>query len=123
MKTLIRNRAQCLDCNEIIESRFTHDFVSCGCGNFVDGGLSYQRYGGNVKDISVYSDSDFSIIRENLFRGSYGFNGKDPIKYILLKDINDIYLERLIEYEKELRPNNPYLKFYLQEKEYRKNGI
>lgn len=122
MKILIRNRAQCLDCNAILESRFTHDFVSCNCGNFVDGGLSYQRSGGNVKDMSVYSDCDFSIIRENLFRGSHGINGDKPLTYALLKDVDNDWLDSIIRYEKEFRPNNPYLEFYLQEKEYRKNG-
>lgn len=41
---LTRNAVQCLLCNEIIESKHTHDFVSCQCGNVsVDGGLEYVR--------------------------------------------------------------------------------
>ena len=45
---LIRNRIRCVKCGDIIESKSVHDFKSCGCGAvFVDGGLEYQRIGGN----------------------------------------------------------------------------
>ena len=44
--TIISNKAQCLVCGYIIESRFRHDFASCKCGNiFVDGGKEYLRRG------------------------------------------------------------------------------
>lgn len=54
---LIKNKAQCLNCEDSIESKTRHDFVSCNCfqnkengnGIFIDGGLDYQRYGGNLK--------------------------------------------------------------------------
>ena len=46
MKKLIRNRARCLKCGEIIESKSVHDFVMCKCGNLhVDGGLEYAKRG------------------------------------------------------------------------------
>lgn len=42
--TLKRNAAQCLLCNDIIESTHRHDFKYCKCGNVaVDGGLEYCR--------------------------------------------------------------------------------
>ena len=44
MPKIIRNKAQCLLCGEIIESKFTHDYVTCSCGNLsVDGGRSYLK--------------------------------------------------------------------------------
>jgi hypothetical protein len=44
MYKITRNKAQCLLCGEIIESKFTHDYVTCSCGNLsVDGGRSYLR--------------------------------------------------------------------------------
>jgi len=53
-----RNAAQCLLCNDIIESKHRHDFVSCSCGNIaVDGGLDYIRRVGTLKkyvDLSEY---------------------------------------------------------------------
>ena len=43
-KKEIRNMAKCLLCGEIIESKYTHDFVTCKCGNLsVDGGLDYFK--------------------------------------------------------------------------------
>lgn len=41
------NRIKCLKCNDEIESKYRHDFISCRCGAcFVDGGDSYFRAGG-----------------------------------------------------------------------------
>ena len=39
-----RNRAQCLKCGDIIESKDGQDFVKCKCGALaVDGGSEYTR--------------------------------------------------------------------------------
>jgi hypothetical protein len=44
MKKLIKNKAQCKLCGDIIESKHRHDFVECKCKKFaVDGGLVYTR--------------------------------------------------------------------------------
>ena len=41
---IIRNRAKCLICGDVIESTYTHDFKWCSCGNLaVDGGHEYIR--------------------------------------------------------------------------------
>ena len=41
---IIRNRAKCLLCGDIIESTDRHDFKMCSCGALsVDGGLDYIR--------------------------------------------------------------------------------
>ena len=43
-KKLIANKAQCLNCGEIISSMTVHDFKTCSCGNLsVDGGLEYAK--------------------------------------------------------------------------------
>jgi len=39
--------ALCLTCGYILISEHVHDFVSCDCGNFIDGGLDYTRMGCN----------------------------------------------------------------------------
>lgn len=45
-----KNKAECLACKDIIESKHVHDFVKCGCGKiFVDGGNDYWRAGGDLK--------------------------------------------------------------------------
>jgi hypothetical protein len=46
MTEKLRNRARCLKCYDIIESKHRHDFVICKCGAiFVDGGNDYWRAG------------------------------------------------------------------------------
>lgn len=43
-RRLVRNAVKCGKCNDIIESKHRHDFVTCPCGNVsVDGGLDYAR--------------------------------------------------------------------------------
>jgi hypothetical protein len=48
----VHNRIKCRKCGEIIESKYTHDYVACGCGAVaVDGGSSYLKRTGNLDDI------------------------------------------------------------------------
>ena len=49
-RRLTYNAARCPDCGTILVSKHRHDFVSCPCGNFVDGGLDYVRRGGPALD-------------------------------------------------------------------------
>ena len=62
IKVLTKNAIKCLVCNTILESKHQHDFQQCNCSNgaFVDGGLSYIRYGANdldlIEDISEYEE-------------------------------------------------------------------
>lgn len=51
MRRIISNKAQCLRCGDIIESKHRHDFVWCSCrdengepnGIAVDGGRDYLK--------------------------------------------------------------------------------
>ena len=47
IKVLTRNAIKCLVCNTVLESKYQHNFRSCGCRNqsFVDGWLLYTRTG------------------------------------------------------------------------------
>jgi hypothetical protein len=68
----------------------------------VDGGLSYARYGAKDMDKilvhSYYADEPFDFIRCYATRGSRGKDGKQPLKWIPLKDMDDDYLEAVLEY-------------------------
>jgi len=78
-----------------------------------DGGNEYIRRSLNkieAEDLSVYTDSPHEQIRKVLRR-----NGTT-----LLKDISDEWLDNIIIYEEDLRPNNPFLPIYRAEKEFRK---
>lgn len=46
-------RVKCLNCGEILESKYRHDFQQCNCKNqtFVDGGNDYCRIGGQNLDL------------------------------------------------------------------------
>ncbi len=63
MEKIKRNRAQCLKCKDIIESKSQNDFVRCSCGEiFVDGGLIYSRRGctnwKNFKEMVEFEDEN-----------------------------------------------------------------
>ena len=57
--TILKNKAQCKKCKDIIESIHVHDFRQCKCGGiFVDGGKEYLRRGGELDDIIELSETD-----------------------------------------------------------------
>lgn len=124
MREIILNQARCLQCNTTVISYSRHDFNSCRCGLLsVDGGREYLHRLGkfeNYIELTVYSDAPFETIRKSLHRGSRGPEGKDPMKWVKLSEIDDIYLDNLIEYME----NNKFVdsvdyRMYLKEKEYR----
>lgn len=44
MSEIIKNAVKCKHCEDVIESKNTHDFVTCSCGACsVDGGCSYLK--------------------------------------------------------------------------------
>ena len=50
-RIITRNAIKCKKCGDIIESKYTHDYVSCSCGLCAaDGGLDYLRRSGNCED-------------------------------------------------------------------------
>lgn len=47
-------KVKCNRCEEVIESKYTHDFVRCLCGAiYVDGGHDYLRIGGHREDWDI----------------------------------------------------------------------
>lgn len=88
----------------------------------IDGGLDYIRTSVNkipAEDLSLYDDEPFEVIREHVFRGGRGKSGKDELKYVKLSEVDDEWLGAIIDYEEERRPNNPQLKWYYLENDYR----
>ena len=56
-KKILVNKIQCKKCEDIIESKYVHDFKWCVCRNIaVDGGLEYLRRVGNLEDIIELSE-------------------------------------------------------------------
>lgn len=63
-----RNRACCLLCGTIVESRTRHGFSMCPCPNqtFVDGGQDYSRAGAADWKYHLYIPDDFMPKRKKL---------------------------------------------------------
>ena len=68
----------------------------------VDGGTAYQRYGAmdmsKIKLFAVYADDDYETVRKYATRGSRGVDGKQPLKWIPLCDMEDDHLEACLDY-------------------------
>lgn len=57
MSRIKRNAGRCRKCGDIIESTYTHNFVTCSCGACsVDGGKSYLRRCGWPEDFEELSE-------------------------------------------------------------------
>jgi hypothetical protein len=124
-KQLIHSSVICLECGEVLVSRHRHDYKTCSCEQetMIDGGLEYIRYGGRdlakVQINYIYDDAPFEIMREYLERGGRGINSDEELKYVKLKDINDKWLQAIIEYETQHRPTNIFLPIYKNEQKFR----
>jgi hypothetical protein len=130
----------------ILVSRHRHDFVyhtdKNGHRYCLDGGLDYIRMSypefkpslfkkvlkwlgfpisNNLMptNLCAYIGDPICKLRQVVSRGGRGINGDEPLRYVLLKDINDSWLDNIISYEEEFRPYNLYLPVYREEKRYR----
>jgi len=52
---ILLNSAQCRKCGTVLVSKYRHDFVSCPCGNAIDGGLSYLKRSGKPDELEELS--------------------------------------------------------------------
>lgn len=123
MKQLVYNAVKCLECDELLVSYNRHDYKTCGCPNgaMVDGGMDYSRYGAKdmskIEKIDIYDDDDFEIVRKHAVRGSRGPNGDQPLSWIAICDMDDDYLQAVLDYGgAEL-----HLNIIKKEIEYRRN--
>lgn len=61
---ITRNMIRCRKCGDIIESRYTHDYIFCSCGAIaVDGGhdylkRSYRDSNDDYEELSIYCEND-----------------------------------------------------------------
>lgn len=129
-RQLILSRIQTPD-GTILTSYHQHDYVTHidknGEEYMLDGGNTYQRY--NIckepfTDLSIYSDAPFEIIRENFYRGGRGKDGKQPLTWIKLSEMNNEWIKNCIEYNKVLGfKDDCYAnERYREELQYRRNN-
>jgi hypothetical protein len=124
-KQLIYNAIKTPD-GTVLVSYHRHDYKTHLDANgeeyIIDGGTDYIRTSVNkepAEDLSLYDDAPFEVIREHIYRGGRGKNGDEPLKYVKLSEVDDEWLGAIIDYEEQYRPNNPQLKWYNLENEFR----
>ena len=110
MEKYLANRIRTPD-GTILESMHRHDYVTYIDANgkeyMVDGGLDYLRR--NIHDdapyteLSVLSTDEHSVIREVFKWGTYGIDGKQKLKYVILKDMSWDHIEAILETQTQLR--------------------
>ena len=104
MRQIVHNSIKCLECNEVLVSRHVHDYNTCSCPNqaMVDGGTYYERYGAvdldKIDKLHLYDDDDFEDVRRYVMRGSRGKDGKQPLTWIAICDMDDDYLQAVLDY-------------------------
>lgn len=107
-KEIILNQIRTPD-GTVIKSMHRHDYVTYldknGHEYMVDGGSDYLRR--NVvkeapyKEISVYSDAPFEVIRENYHRGGRGKDGSQSLTWVPMSQMSDDWLRACIEYNED----------------------
>jgi hypothetical protein len=110
MEKYVANRIRTPD-GTILESMHRHDYVTYIDANgkeyMVDGGLDYLRR--NIHDdapyteLSILSSDEHSVIREVFKWGTYGIDGKQKLKYVILKDMSWDHIEAILETQTQLR--------------------
>ena len=92
---LILSRIQTPD-GTILTSYHRHDYVTHNDTNgeeyILDGGNDYQRISVNkepFKDLSIWSDAPYEIIRQSFHRGGRSKNGDEPLKWVPLSEMSD----------------------------------
>lgn len=60
-------KIKCLICKDIIESKYTHNLVSCRCENcYIDGGKDYCHFGGkDFNKILLIFDDGIEVLASN----------------------------------------------------------
>lgn len=124
MEKYVSNRIRTPD-GTILESMNRHDYVTYIDANgkeyMVDGGLDYLRR--NVHDdapydeLSLVSTDEHSVIREVFKWGTRGLDGKQKLKYVILKDMSWDHIEAILETQVHVRDHIRQL--FMNELDYR----
>ena len=126
-RKIILNRIRTPD-GTILTSYYRHDFKQYWDKishelYMVDGGNNYLKRNVNIyeyEELSIYSDSPFYIIRENLYWGTYGETGKDKLKFIPLCDMSNSHIENILNKVENF--SEMYKDYFWEELLYRKEN-
>ena len=79
----------------------------------------YKEY--PYKELSVYSDEPFEIVRESYHRGGRGIDGKQSLTWTPMNKMSDNWLEACIRYNFERGMGESFANsMYIKELDYRK---
>lgn len=95
---IIENKIQCNICKDIIESKYTHDFKWCECGNVaIDGGKEYMKRCSKKYDGDSMPFNDLSITKSPQFSIQEVFDFDSDITFCIPEMDNEEVI--LIEYD------------------------
>ena len=94
----------------LLRSYSRHDYKShvdqvSGETYFIDGGLDYIRASVNIvpaRHIVYYDNDPHPVIRNHFAWGTYGPQGDQPLKWVLLKDLDTDHIQKILDLN--LRP-------------------
>lgn len=95
------------DGTELI-SKTVHDCIfytdKNGKEYMTDGGRDYHHYikHGDEQTKCITDESSFKDIQKYMFWGTYGKDGKQPLQYKALKDLDTDHIEAIIRTQKQL---------------------
>jgi hypothetical protein len=95
----------------ILKSMHRHDYVTYtdknGLEYMVDGGSDYLRrtlqkdLDQAYEELTIYSDDSFETIRENFHRGGRGKDGTEPLTWVPMSKMSDVWLLASITYNED----------------------
>lgn len=103
-KQIISNKIRTPD-GTILESFHRHDYKTYvdknGLEYMVDGGLDYLRRnvheGAPAEELTVYADCPFETFRQEKKWGTRGKDGKQPLKFVPLKDLSIDHIQAILD--------------------------
>lgn len=84
-----------------------------------DGGSDYIRRGGVFTDMTVYDSDSFEVIRRFVCRGGRGKDGTEPLTWIPLFRMSNLWIESVLQYNKDNGIESKYDKWFQKELDYR----
>ena len=101
---IVSNRIRTPD-GTILESMHRHDYRTHvdanGLEYMVDGGLDYTRRnvhdGEPYEELTVYSTDSHDVIREAFKWGTRGKGGRQPLKFVPLKDLTTEHIDAILD--------------------------
>jgi hypothetical protein len=108
---LVRNAIRTPD-GTVIESRSRHNYVTYEDANgltyMVDGGLDYLRrsfdFADPAEELAVYMSDGHEAVREALTWGTYGKDGKSPLTYVRLCDMETDHIQACLDTVNNMYP-------------------